>query len=181
MAATPGPPGVRRHDLPRQSTALLGRQQELADLLRIFKGDAALVTLTGPGGSGKTRLALEIAERLTDAFDDGAHLVELASVTDPGLVASAIAASLGVKESAGRTPLDGVVEHLRSQRRLLLLDNFEQVLDAASVVSQLIQACPTLTVLVTSRAPLQVAGEREFPVAPLALPSLTPATTLAQI
>ncbi|MCC7367086.1 MAG: AAA family ATPase, partial [Chloroflexi bacterium] len=150
-------------------------------MLRIFKGEAALVTLTGPGGSGKTRLALEIAERLADAFDDGAHLVELASVTDPDRVASAIVASLRLQEPPGRTPLDLLTGHFRERRTLLVLDNFEQVIAAAPLVASLLRACPTLTVLVTSRAPLQVAGEREFPVAPLALPSLTPATTLAQI
>jgi non-specific serine/threonine protein kinase len=137
------------------------------------------VTLTGPGGTGKTRLGLQVAASLIDRYEDGVFLVELAPIHDPTLVASAIAQTLSVTVAANRPMLDALAERLRDRRVLLILDNFEQVLDAATIVDDLIRRCPTVSILVTSRAPLQLRGEHEFPVPPLALPdagrSLAPA------
>ena len=160
-----------RHNLPVQLTPFIGRQREsraLRDLLS--RHDVRLVTLTGPGGSGKTRLGLRVVAELIDVFVDGVTFVDLAPIADPTLVMAAIARNLGVEDAADRTHVDLVVDFLRSQRRLLVLDNFEQVLAAATVLDDLLSACAGLVVLVTSRAPLQLRSEREFPVPPLALP-----------
>ncbi len=142
--------------LPVPATPLVGRERELAEVAALLNGEARLVTLTGPGGIGKTRLALEVARTV----DEHAVLVPLAAVTDAGLVAGEIKRAL-------RTD-DDLDEHLRARRVLLLLDNFEQVLDAAVLVSTLLQSAPGLRVLVTSRAVLRVAGEHEYEVPPLA-------------
>jgi predicted ATPase/class 3 adenylate cyclase len=145
-------------NLPTQPSALVGRESELADLIEIVGGHR-LVTLTGPGGSGKTRLALQLAAELVSETDGGVFWVPLAAVNDPLLVESAIAQALG----GG----DDLEAHIGRRRMLLLLDNFEQVLEAATDVSVLLRACPALRVIVTSRAPLRIEGEREFGVAPL--------------
>jgi predicted ATPase len=129
-----------------------------------------LLTLTGPGGTGKTRLALQLSDEAGADFPDGAAFVALAALTDPATVAPAIAAALGVTERANRPLLAGLQAALRDRHLLLILDNFEQVLDAAPLVAALLGAAPRLRVLVTSRAPLLVAGEQQFPVPPLALP-----------
>jgi predicted ATPase/DNA-binding SARP family transcriptional activator/Flp pilus assembly protein TadD len=142
--------------LPVPTTPLVGRQIELADVSALIAGGERLVTLTGPGGIGKTRLALEIAR----AADEHAMFVPLASVADASLVESAIQRALHTD--------DDLSEHLRARSAFLLLDNFEQVLDAAPLVSSLLQAAPGLRVLVTSRSVLRVAGEREYEVPPLA-------------
>ena len=172
---------TRPHNLPLQPTPLLGREREVEELTALLhRDDVRLVTLTGPGGTGKTRLALQAAAELVDEFPDGVWFVPLASLTDPALVPSAIAEVLGVRE-AGDTPLLELLrEHLKDKRLLLVLDNFEQVLEAAPVVTALL-ADPGLTVLVTSRAPLRLRGEKEVAVPPLGLPRRRPPPTAEQL
>jgi predicted ATPase len=132
--------------------------------------EARLLTLTGPGGTGKTRLALEVAAERSPGFPDGVCFVPLAPITEVDLAVATIARTLGVRQAGGRPPLECLKEHLRDKRVLLVLDNFEQVLVAAPVVADLLAHCPQLTVMVTSRAVLRLRGEREFPVPPLAPP-----------
>jgi predicted ATPase/class 3 adenylate cyclase len=159
------------NNLPVQLTALIGREQEVRAVVALLtSADIRLVTLTGPGGIGKTRLGLQVAAELTGDYSDGVYVVELAPISDPGLVAGRITRTLGLVDISGRPLLDLLVERLRDRRMLLVLDNFEQVLDAAAVVDDLLRRCPTLSILVTSRAPLQLRGEHEYPVPPLVLP-----------
>jgi predicted ATPase/class 3 adenylate cyclase len=162
---------ARPHNLPVQPTSLVGRERE-GDAVRerLLREDVRLLTLTGPGGTGKTRLALQAAADALDHFEDGVWLALLAAVDDPALVLPTIAQALGVKETEGRTTADALKEHLGRKRLLLVLDNFEQVLDAAPAVANLLAACPQLKVLVTSRAVLRLSGEHDFAVPPLALP-----------
>src|SRR5262249_54696249 len=151
-----------RTNLPVPHTPLLGREKELAaarDLL--LRAETRLVTLTGPGGTGKTRLALEITAGLISDFESGVYFVDLAPIRDPGLVASAIAQALQVREAEGRSLRESLHDYLREKRLLLLLDNFEQVLAAAPLVVELLAGGQGLKALVTSRAALHVRGERE--------------------
>jgi non-specific serine/threonine protein kinase len=138
-----------------------------------------LLTLTGPGGVGKTRLALHVAADLIDAFPDGTIFVDLTPIRDPTLVLAAIAQTLDVRETGNRSLAKQLAPFLKPRQVLLLLDNFEQVLDAASVVADLLTACPAVQVLATSRAPLRVRGEHLLPVAPLALPESVAAIDLS--
>ena len=160
-------------ELPMPLTPLVGREREVADVIALVRrADVRLLTLTGPGGVGKTRLALQATADLEGEVADGAAFAPLAAVRDPGLVLPTIAQALGVRESGGRTVEEVVEAFLRERHLLLVLDNFEQVLDAAPVVARLLAASPTLKVLATSRAPLRVYGERDYLVPPLALPDL---------
>jgi predicted ATPase/DNA-binding CsgD family transcriptional regulator/DNA-binding XRE family transcriptional regulator len=162
-----GPPAARTSPAP--STPLIGRAREAAaigDLLA--DGALRVLTLTGPGGVGKTRLALEVAAQSQAAFADGVWLVELAALRDTSLLAATLARILGVE--AGPDALAALLRVIGEQRMLLVLDNFEQILAAAPVVSRLCAGCPNLTVLVTSRTPLQIAGEHVFELQPLELP-----------
>src|SRR5215204_1538623 len=165
---------VRLNNLPIQPTPLLGREREvaeIADLLR--RSDVRLLTLTGTGGTGKTRLALQSAAELIDEFEDGVFFVPLAPVSDPHLVTSALAGALSVSESAGRVLEEDLSDYLSDKELLLVLDNFEQVVDAAPLVGELLSGCPNLKVLVTSRTSLRIYGEHEYAVRPLALPDLS--------
>jgi len=162
------------NNLPLQLTSFVGREREIAEVKRLLRV-SRLLTLTGAGGSGKTRLALQIAADMLDelgAYKHGVHFVSLASIRDPGLLISAIAQTLDVRESPGQ-PLEASLKaYLHDKHLLLLLDNFEQIVAAAPQVVDLLKAAPDLKVLVTSRASLQVSGEQQYPVPPLTLPDL---------
>jgi predicted ATPase/class 3 adenylate cyclase len=161
----------QRTNLPVPLTGFVGRRRELAEITTLLGREGVrLLTLTGPGGSGKTRLALRVAAGLVEAFPDGVVQVELASIDNPTLVPAALAHALGAREVLDQPISETLTDRLRDQRLLLLLDNFEQVVPAAAVVHRLLVACPQLKVLVTSRAALHVSGEQEYPVPPLAVP-----------
>ncbi|MGE3511804.1 MAG: tetratricopeptide repeat protein, partial [Vicinamibacterales bacterium] len=139
---------------------------------RLAHEDVRLVTLTGPGGTGKTRLALQVAVELVGLYADGVFFVDLASISDPALLVPTIAQVLGVAETDDRPILDSLLDYLRRRHMLLLLDNFEQILDAAGTLDALLHTCPGLAILVTSRAPLQLRVEHESPVPPLGVPDV---------
>ena len=177
VAVLPPPPTpseqirALRTNLPATPTSLIGRDAELTALVELAgKPDVRLVTLTGLGGTGKTRLSLAVAGQLAPNFGQS-YFVDLAPVSEPGIVGSAIAQVLGVGESSGESPAQAIARRLGDVETLLLLDNFEQVLQAAELVHELLAAAPGLTVLVTSQAPLRLREEHEFPVPPLQLPS----------
>src|SRR5215208_3437059 len=162
-----------RNNLPLQPTPLVGREKEVAevrDLLR--QGETRLLTLTGPGGIGKTRLALQAAADLLDDFPDGTFFVPLATLTDAELLLPAVAETLGVRETGDQPLGETLKDYLRERHLLLLLDNFEQVLGAAPAVTELLGAAPGLKVLVTSRTPLRLYGEKEYAVPPLSVPDV---------
>jgi predicted ATPase/DNA-binding SARP family transcriptional activator len=162
--------GGAQHNLPAQLTSFLGRERELADL-RGLLGGARLLTLTGPGGAGKTRLALELATDLLERFPDGAWLAELAGIADPGLVPSLVMEALGMRPGGDVPVIEALRYRLRSARLLLILDNCEHLLDGcAELAGELLRSSPGLHVLTTSREPLGVPGEVAYPVPPLAVP-----------
>jgi predicted ATPase/DNA-binding SARP family transcriptional activator len=164
-------PEVRRYHLPAPRKPLIGRDRDVMTLCDLLRSEAvAVVTLTGPGGSGKTRLGLEVATQLLAAFADGVCFVNLAPIRHPELVVPTIAPTLGVREEGGRSLQESLKEYLREKHLLLLLDNFEQVVEAAPLLAELLAAAPRLKVLVTSRTVLHLYGEKEFPVLPLARP-----------
>jgi predicted ATPase/transcriptional regulator with XRE-family HTH domain len=170
-ALAPALPDPDRHNLPLQPTGLVGREGELAQLSALLRQpNTRLVTLTGPGGIGKTRLALQAAAGLLDRFGDGVYLVPLAPLRDPALVGAAIAQTLGLRDTGDRPPLTSLKAYLRSKQLLLLLDNFEHVVEAAPLLADLLAACSSIGILATSRMPLRLRGEQEFSVPPLALP-----------
>ncbi|MGH2465473.1 MAG: tetratricopeptide repeat protein [Candidatus Limnocylindrales bacterium] len=158
-------------NLPTAVTTFVGREAEIDAVVALFQG-ARLVTLTGPGGTGKTRLGLRAAEALRTDFHDGVFFVDLAPIRDPSLVPATISTAVGVREDPGRPVIEVLEAHLRDRRLLLVLDNFEQILAGASVVARLLQAAPKIAILVTSREILHLSGEQEFAVAPLRAPDL---------
>lgn len=167
-------------NIPAQLTSLIGREQEVAAISTLLeRPDVRLLTLTGTGGIGKTRLSLEIGTALLPAFSDGVYFVPLASISDPALVIPAIAHTLGLQHRYldGQQPLEEHLDYLKTSLRekhyLLLLDNFEQVVSAAPAIAELLSACPRIKILVTSRETLHLQGEYEFPLPPLALPGGT--------
>jgi predicted ATPase/class 3 adenylate cyclase len=159
----------RPNNLPTQLTSFVGRDAELAEAGRLLES-SRLLTLTGPGGTGKTRLSLQLAASVSDAFPDGIWFVALEPVRDPGLIGGTILTTLGLIETAGRSARDVLTEWLAPKRLLLVLDNFEQVIEGAPIVSDLLRAAPQLSAIVTSRAPLRVSGEQEYPVPGLPAP-----------
>jgi len=160
-----------RHNLPSQATSFVGRAAELAELRELVAGGSRLVTITGPGGIGKSRLAVQVAAEALDGTGDGVWLVELAPVADPELVARTVAAVLGVREQPGRPMLDTLAEAVGDRYLLVVLDNAEHVLGAAAKLADvMIRSCPRACLLVTSREPLGIGGEHLFRVPPLPVP-----------
>ena len=163
-----------RPSLPVQRTGFVGREKEVAAARELLlRQDVRLVTVTGPGGIGKTRLAVQVASGLAERFPGGTHFVSLSTLNDPDLIPSAIIQTLGIRESGGQSPIKILKKKLQNSAgvpMLLLLDNFEQLVQAASIVAEILVAGPDLKILVTSRSALHVYGEHEFPVPPLAVP-----------
>jgi predicted ATPase/class 3 adenylate cyclase len=171
---------ARPNNLPAQLTSFVGREPDLVAVGDLLER-ARLVTLTGPGGTGKTRLAVQVAAQRLSKYADGAFLVELASISDPDLVASSIAVALDIRESTEQELSETLATALREREMLLVLDNFEQLVQAAPLVTRLLEAAPRLRVLVTSRALLHVHGEHEYPVTTLAIPDAASLPSLAAL
>jgi len=173
---------ARPNNLPLELTSFIGRKREIEEVRRALE-ESRLVTLTGPGGTGKTRLGLQVGAELLDRFEHGVFFVGLAPVYDPDLLSSTIARALGVSEVGARPIMDTLKEYLRDRELLLILDNFEQIAGAAPTLVELLKAGPRLRLLVTSRAVLHVSGEAEYQVPPLELPDyrqLPPLEVLSQ-
>jgi len=172
------------NNLPPQPTRLIGREREVQEVReRLRNPEVRLLTLTGPGGTGKTRVGLQAAAELLEDFEDRVFFVALAAVADPALVAPTVARTLGLTESGAQSPEELLKGYLRDRQTLLVLDNFEQVLESAPLLDELLSVAPGLTILATSRTPLKLYGEHEFPVPPLSLPdpgSLPPVEHLAR-
>ncbi|MCA1678995.1 MAG: adenylate/guanylate cyclase domain-containing protein, partial [Actinobacteria bacterium] len=164
---------ARPTNLPIQPTPLIGREQQVTEAVSLVRREGIrLVTLTGAGGTGKTRLALQVAAELLGDFEDGVFFVDLAPITDPQLFVPTVARTLSVRERPGESLSETLKDYLRDKKLLLVFDNFEQLLDAGPAVSALLAGAPHLKALVTSRAPLHVSGEHEYSVPPLAVPDL---------
>lgn len=160
---------ARPNNLPTQLTSFVGRERELAEAGALLAANR-LVTLTGPGGTGKTRLSLQVAAEAAESYPDGIFFVALETVREPGLVTSRLASAVGIVEVARRTIDESLRDWLQGKSVLFVLDNFEQVLDAGPVIAELLRAAPGVSVLATSRAPLRVSGEQEYPVPGLPTP-----------
>lgn len=172
------------NNLPLQATPLIGREREVEAVCGLLRShETRLLTLLGPGGTGKTRVGLQVAAELVDDFEDGVFFVPIAAITDPTLVAPTIARVLGLSEGGAQSPEELLEGYLRDRQTLVLLDNFEQVLEAAPVVDRLLSTAAGLKILATSRTPLGLYGEYEFPIPPLSLPdpeSLPPLENLTE-
>jgi predicted ATPase/class 3 adenylate cyclase len=162
----------RPTNLPQQRTSFIGREREVAEVTGLL-AESRLVTLTGPGGTGKTRLALRVASDQLDRFSDGVFFVDLSPIADPTLVPSAVAQAMVIREESGLDLVDTLSEHLRDRHVLLVIDNCEQVIESGVTLSRLLDAAPRLTVLATSRVPFRISGERPFPVPSLEVPDNT--------
>jgi predicted ATPase len=178
---------IRPTNLPAQRTGFVGREKEVAAAKElILRKEVRLVTVTGPGGIGKTRLAVQVAGELLERFPGGTYFVPLSPINDPGLIASAIVQALGIREAGGQLPLEILKQYLQNSLSapvLLLLDNFEHLIQAVPAVAELLVAGSHLKIMVTSRAPLHVYGEHEFTVPPLSMPAsdaMSTVETLAQ-
>src|SRR5215212_4468359 len=168
----PRAPEPPPHNLPSELSSFVGREKELAEV-KLLLEDNRLLTLTGSGGCGKTRLALVAAGELVGAFEDGVWLVELASLADPSLVQGAVASALGVREQPGKPPIEPLSNYLRTKKMLLVLDNCEHLIEACAVLAEaLLRTCPNLRILATSREAFGIAGETRLAVPPLSLPDL---------
>jgi len=154
-----------------RTTSFLGRNKELSEIKEILHRHR-LVNLTGPGGTGKTRIAIEITERLKDDFRDGAVVVRLASIVDPALVPSAILRTFNLSERPNQTPIEILADYLQDRELLLVLDNFEHVTSAATEINTLLRQCPKLTILITSREILHLTGEYQYVISPLPVPEI---------
>src|SRR5215204_2420307 len=175
-------PGHLPHNLPTHPTPFLGRERELEEItVLLLRPEQRLVTLTGPGGVGKTRLGTRVAAEALEAFPDGAFIVDLARLTDPDLVPSATATALGLREQPGQTLAQTLADYLRERKILLLFDNFEHVLTAATLIADLLAAAPGLKVLATSRARLGLLAEREYRVEPMPIPDQGSLPPLAEL
>ncbi|HZU13765.1 MAG TPA: tetratricopeptide repeat protein [Chloroflexota bacterium] len=171
-----------RQQLPAQPTPFLGREEELAAVESLLaKPEVRLLTLTGPGGTGKTRLALEVATRSIAAFPNGVHLVPLAPLSDPKLVLSSIAAVVGVREEEAKGLAASLIDYLRAKRVLLVLDSFEHLLEAAPLLAELFDGCRHLKILAASRTPLRLAWEHEYAVPSLSVPDLSHRSSLDDV
>jgi non-specific serine/threonine protein kinase len=170
---SPGDPGGKeaggRYGFPEQLTNFIGRRHQIQQL-KDLRTTARLLTLTGPGGTGKTRLALQAAEEITLTSHERAFFISLSGLSDPGLVPSAVSQVLGVRESEGTSLEDAIFGFLQEKKTLLVLDNFEHLLKASNFVVELLAACPSLSLMITSREPLRIGGECEYPVLPMKLP-----------
>jgi predicted ATPase len=169
-----------RGSLPRPLTSFIGREHELAQAKRLLQ-DSFLVTLTGPGGSGKTRLCIALAAEVAAEYPDGVYFVPLAPVRDPQLVPSTIAQSIGLQDARDRPLMEHLVSQLRERQLLIVLDNFEHLLAGAPVVTRLLQETRAVRILVSSRSSLRVSGEQECPVPPLAVPDADARPTAASV
>jgi predicted ATPase/class 3 adenylate cyclase len=168
------------HNLPLQPTPFIGREKELAEAARLLSGDGTrLLTVTGPGGMGKTRFALQAAAELIELFPNGVWFVDLAPLRDPAHLSGAIARVLRLKEDSGRPLIDALVDHLRGKRMLIVLDNFEQIMPAAANVARILSECPGIRMVVTSREALSLRGEQVLVLASLSLPTIDRRTPVA--
>src|SRR5688500_39155 len=173
---------TRPHNLPRQPTPFLGREQQVGEIIALLRrADVQLVTLIGPGGTGKTRLALQAAAELLDEFSDGVFFVPLAPLTESGLVSAAIASALGLREEGGQPLAERLRDFVAEKTLLLVLDNFEHLVEAAPAAGELLGSAAGLKVLATSRMPLHLRAEHEYPVPPLSLPRRQPPPTAEQL
>jgi Bacterial transcriptional activator domain/NB-ARC domain len=177
----PEVPAADNHNLPAPRTSFVGRERDLVEVKRALTM-TRLLTLTGAGGAGKTRLAQEVARDLVGVYLDGVWLVDLAALSEPDLVPKAVAGALGVSERPDEPLTETLVEALRPRNALLMVDNCEHLVrDAAHLVDALLNACPRLRVLATSREPLNVAGEMNWPVSPLGVPAPQREPTVAEL
>ncbi|MEO5952380.1 MAG: helix-turn-helix domain-containing protein, partial [Chloroflexia bacterium] len=164
---------LSKTNLPLVLTTLIGREQEQEEVRgRLMQPKVRLLTITGSPGTGKTRMAIEVATTLLGDFEDGVYQVELATLSDPAMVIPSIARALDLRETGAQSLEETLLGHIKDKRILLVLDNFEHLLDAGPEVVKLIQASPWIKVLITSREALHVRGERQYPLLPLSLPAL---------